>query len=336
MHISMKMTTALVAICVAGCARTPPITTHYYLAKSSLHVRVIRTLGCDEANNPIVASTVTPTVYHHADTDQPREIELWRADGPFANSEFKTEFHGDGRLKAVNANTTGQGETIFKSAIKLAGTFASASQRAPIEAKCKEFRLAFKDKVLTLAYEIRDGVAADGKRIPVPPDTQSEYYAGVYRLLVGDTCLHLAGQGELRAPVSYGESKNDVVFEVRQPGLVAASITTGPQGNCAASTLWSSIIQIAQRGKEYKLRIPRAALFGKQQFGVTFDEAGGLQMVQYNKDSGAAGLLGTIQAGVDEFQTTAAEEAAALKSEADVIAAQQRLIRCQTKPSSCT
>jgi hypothetical protein len=331
-----KLTAGLTAICLVGCAKTPPITTHYYLAKSSLQVRVVRTLGCDESNSPVVASTVTPTVYHSADLKEPREIALWRADSAFANSEFKTEFTGDGRLKAVNANTTGQGETIFKAAIKLAGTFAADSPRAPIEEKCKHFRLAFKDKVLTVIYELRDDLMVDRRRLPIPADSQSEYYAGEYRLLLGDTCLHLTQDGEPIAPVSYGASKNDVVFRARQPGLVSASVTTGPMGNCGASTIWSSVIQVAQRGKEYDLRIPRAALFGKQQFGVTFDESGSLSSVQYNKDSGAAGLLNTVQAGVDEFHTTAAEEAAALKSEADVIAAQQRLIRCKTDPSKCS
>lgn len=322
---------------LVGCAKTPPITTHYYLAKSSLHVRLVRTLGCDESLSPVVASTVTPTLFHQADVTKPKSIELWRADSAFANSEFKTEYYGDGRLKAVNAKTTGQGETIFKSAIKLAGALqADTPNRAAIEEQCKAFRLAFKDKALTLIYEVRDDLEKDQDELAVPPDAHSEFQAAKYPLLLGDTCLHLKQVGEPRPPVSYGSSKNDVVFQARQPALVAASVTTGPLSDCTASTLWSSVIHVGQRGKEYDLRIPKAALFGMQQVGVTFDDSGNLGSVQYGKDTGAAALLGTIQAGVDQFQITAAEEAAALKSEADVIAAQQRLIRCRTNPKSCT
>ena len=82
----------------------------------------------------------------------------------------------------------------------------------------------------------------------------------------------------------------------------------------------------------YTLPIPRAALFGKQVFAASFNEAGALTSLGYNKDSEPASLLSTLQAGAEAVQTTSAEQAAELKTEADVIAAQQRLIGCRTDP----
>lgn len=106
-------------------------------------------------------------------------------------------------------------------------------------------------------------------------------------------------------------------------------------GACGTANLWSGTALVAQHGETYTLPIPRARLFGKQVFAASFDEAGALTSLGYNKDSGAAPLLATIQAGADALNTTAAEEAAALKSEADVIAAQQRLVSCRADPKNC-
>jgi hypothetical protein len=85
------------------------------------------------------------------------------------------------------------------------------------------------------------------------------------------------------------------------------------------------------------LPIPKAALFGKQTFSLSLSEAGTITAVDYGKQTGAAGALnaaGSIATAVDPETPTA--KAADLKAQADIIAQQQRLLRCQRAPASCT
>ena len=328
---------------LAGCARTPPVTLHYPLATSALELRLIRTVGCDSSNMPVIANTVTSKTLHTADVTKIRSTELGKIDGALANSELKAEFYPDGRLKGVNATTVGQGETIIKAAIKLAETAADASltdaDRQAIVASCTEFKKAFADKVLTLGFELRDDLSADEQSVPIPPDDGSRLQYLKYRTLVGDACLRF---GEIRRPAKptglYRRSRGEVTIKALQPALVEAVVTSARPGRCRSaesSKLWTALVPAAQHGEEYEIPIPRAAFFGKQVFAVALDESGALTSLQYNKDSGAGGLLNTAQAGLDALQTTKTEEIAALKSEADLIAAQQRLVRCQTSPATC-
>jgi hypothetical protein len=58
--------------------------------------------------------------------------------------------------------------------------------------------------------------------------------------------------------------------------------------------------------------------------------------VDYGKSNGAAGALNAsnaiLTAGAPE---STASKAADIKAQADLIAQQQRLVRCQAKPESC-
>ena len=74
----------------------------------------------------------------------------------------------------------------------------------------------------------------------------------------------------------------------RQPANMEVAVATGPSGGCGTSNLWAGTVQVAQLGDRYTLPIPRAALFGKQVFAASFNEAGALTSLGYNKDSGAA------------------------------------------------
>jgi hypothetical protein len=87
---------------------------------------------------------------------------------------------------------------------------------------------------------------------------------------------------------------------------------------------------------DYQLPIPRAAMFGKQVFAASFDEAGSISQVQYAKDTGGAGVLNVLDAAASQLNRTDTEQAAAYKAEADVIAAQQRLVKCKAAPASCS
>lgn len=325
------------ATMISACAQTPPIQTTYYAARSALHVRVIRTLGCNTANQPIVASTVSAAASHSADPNAARTVSLAAIDGEFANSDFRMDFYPDGRLKGMNATTTGQGETILRSVIKLAEIVAleEDADTPDYRALCQRFKAAFGNAPLSLTFEIRDELDGINVARPIPADIQSELLFREYRDLMGDTCLQIGAVRQPPSPVSLQRPGNYTMLRARQPAVAEVGVTVGPAGNCGASTIWTAFVPVAQRGTDYDIPIPRAALFGRQVFVVAFDESGAITQLQYARDTGAGGLLNVLQAGAEAAQTTTAEETARLRGEADLIAAQQRLIRCQSDPTSC-
>src|SRR5262249_51200750 len=85
----------------------------------------------------------------------------------------------------------------------------------------------------------------------------------------------------------------------------------------------------------YALPIPRAALFGNQNFSLSLSEAGAIQSVDYGKLSGAAGALNAAQSVANAPTQAMANQVADVKAQADLIAQTQRLLRCQTHPTTC-
>ena len=130
---------------------------------------------------------------------------------------------------------------------------------------------------------------------------------------------------------------DNVLLHLQQPGIVG--ITAVGEGNdCdSGNDFWAGKVLVAQIGTPYSVPIPKAAIFGKQEFAITIEESGVVSKIQYAKDTGAAQGLAVAGSLLDEFEKdSASEKANAIKAEADLIAAQQRLIRCQTNPANCT
>lgn len=110
---------------------------------------------------------------------------------------------------------------------------------------------------------------------------------------------------------------------------VGVRVTAGTTGGCeGARDVWSGELPVAQVGRPYNLPMPKALVFGKLAFGVSFAESGALTSVQYTSNTGLGQALNVTSAAVTAAQGETAAKAAALKAEADVIAEQQRLARC--------
>lgn len=328
------------SVVIGACARTPPVVTTFPATKTSLVMRVVRTVGCDAKNWPVVASTVTPRILHTADHATLFTVDIAKIDGDWANSNIKFGFYDDGRLKGINATTEGKGEEILTAAIKLATTVATAGLSATgtrsltdteVETACKELKARFGDTPLSLAFDVNDDLSSQSSGKPLEPDWQSERYYNRFKPLIGETCLIFGNLLPVAEPVKLPAAKSTAyaMLGARQPAWRELSVTVGPVGECGKSAIWTGIVPVAQQGTSYKIPIPRAALFGKQEFGAAFDEAGTLTTLQYAKDSGMAGALTAAQSGLDAVQTTTAER------EAELIAAQQKLIKCRTTPSEC-
>jgi hypothetical protein len=343
------------AIAIVGCAHTPPVRVNYYLAQSEVSFKVIRTVSCDEGNHPIVATSVTPTVRHSADLGHgPETIELADLKGPLSDTDLKFEFYEDGRLKGVNATSTGQGEGIFKSAISLIATAALGTVETDLSTECANIKKWNGGKPLTVSFEgvvLLDKNPLDTEQ-SIPAEAGSVFYAKELREAIGDVCATVtrrtgvdapggpsaivAAAPPIVSPAQYSPQKAEALIKLRQPGRASISVTSGPPGACSASVLWSGDVLAGQFGQPYVLPLPRAAVFGKQVFAISLSESGSLTSLQYASNTGAGQALNVASAALTAAQgPTDAQRAAQLKAEGDVIAAQQRLVQCQAHPETC-
>ena len=329
-------------IVAAGCAHTPPVKVNYFLAQSEASFKVIRTVACDEGGNPIVATTVIPTVRHSADRKAGAQpLPLAALKGAFSDTDVKFDFYEDGRLKGINASSTGQGEAIFKSAISLLAAAAAEVPRDDLPIECAKIKKWGGGKPLTVTYE--GSIDLDKNPLkaeqPIAPEAGSVYYAQELKQALGGVCAYVTERGPsfVSAPGEYVPwKKGEPLRTLRHPGRASITITAGPPGLCQADRLWSGEVLVGQFGRSYPLPIPRPAGFGKQVFAVSVAESGALPSLQYSSNSGAAQALGVANSAWTAAQgTTDAQEAAALKAEADVIAAQQRLVQCKVNPATC-
>lgn len=130
-------------------------------------------------------------------------------------------------------------------------------------------------------------------------------------------------------------SRSGSALSLRQPARVRVAVTI--LGAAAGNQVFESEVLIPQYGPSYSLPIEKSGMFGESTFELTLSEAGAVQSLGYSKGSGTAAAVGAISELANQFaEDSAAEQAAAIKAEADVIAQQQRLIRCQLDPANCT
>lgn len=318
----------------AACAHTPKVTLGYYLPRSEIHLKVDRVLACSKANRVVEVVAVTPTTRFVADRSKWRPISIADVDGSFADADLKFEFYEDGRLKAVNATTTGKGEDVLKSAISLMGMVAFDETRGTDPASCKTIRnLSGQAKALTLTYEGYIEIVGDGT-VPIEPIVSSAAAHKELAASMGGVCAAIKTRMQANAPEISQRGEGARLMLV-QPGAATITVTSGGKNSCVESTHWMGEVLAPQFGKEYALPIPKAAMFGKQVFEVSVGESGTLSSVKYGKETGANQALTVLNTALPELQKTTAEQTAEANEEADKIKALERLAKCRADPASC-
>jgi hypothetical protein len=325
----------ILAIFLGGCAHMPNATAGYYLAQSQVRFKVVRTVACDDKNNPIVANSTTPIVIHSADTQQFVPIKLADLKGTFSDTDVKLEFFEDGRLKGVNATNTGQGEVILKTIVTIAAGVVALDGR---KEECDFIKTAGGGKPLTLTYEgAIDITKTVHDKQAIFPDTTSNFYAEKLENAIGHVCAVVEGtEIPAKEPLKYEAQAGDVLLKAQQPGFVKIKVMAGGMEDCQADVVWQGKLPVAQVGKSYSLPIPAPSIFGKQVFEASFSESGALNSVQYANNTGASQVLNVTSSTLSALQgETTAQKAANVKAEADLIAQQQRLVQCLAVPENC-
>lgn len=367
----------LTSLCLTSCATLPDATVRYKLAHTDVKVKVVRTIVCNAADDLIQAYATTPIVTHRASTSECNDcrIPLRSLRGLFTDTDLKIELEEDGRLKSINASSTGQAEAALKSFVTFAtsakGMVASSNQTASTAA-CAEIRRMMGDKPLTLTYEGNVEIAspstepqqtgatptegADGpsnavRSTPGGPrlisaDATSAVIASKQQFLgvIGAVCAEAVaapnhGQSATPKYLPISDVKDThFALKLRHPGSAQIRVTAGGNAQCESGDLeiWNGAVPVAHIGSMYSIPVPSPSSFGKRTLAATFNGSGALTSLQYATTSGVAQSLNTLNALVlGTAEPTSKELADAAKAEADLIFQQQRLAQCVADPKSC-
>ncbi len=339
------MAAAPLLMLLGACATTPDVTVGYYLPKAEAKVQVIQSADCDASKSQVfVANTATLATAISSDRAAPRRtVSLKALDGAFANTDAAFKFTEDGRLQSVNASSTGKGEDVVKSTVTLSATLARLTElhvTAPID-PCEVIAKAGGNKPVSLTYGLENPIAfvdEFDKSFDFRPDPSSLALHEALKADLPKLTLHV-GRLELLEPAATsaapaGRSEAMVPLTLNRTATARLTVTATLHGQTTTVLTASPVFPVKAT---YDLPIPKAALFGKQTFSLTLGDTGAITSVGYGKETGVASALNAANtvAAAGEGET-AAQRAADLKAQIDLIAQQQKLVRCTANPAACS
>jgi len=329
---------------LTACASNPDIKFNYHLAETDVNVKVTRTATCDLNENLFVASSAEITPTHRAGNDV-KSFNLSNLSGNFANTDITLSLYEDGRLKGINSTSTGQGEAIISSALRVAGFvfgggftgILSLPGASAINPSCAFINggKTTRDKTVTMTFETKLNLNSSTPQIiPATVETNTTYQN--LKSDIGEIYYQLGKLNKPTAPVTLNSPQTGAVrLEMRHPALQSFSIYSSKNGT-TTDMIWDDRVSIAQNGTDYKLPITKAELFGKQTFSMEVASSGAITKLGYGNETGISQAFNSVDNITSELSgSTTAEKAAGVKAEADLIAQQQRLVRCQADPATC-
>jgi len=326
----------LVTAVASGCSTLPDAEMGYYLTKSETKVTVTQTVGCDTKKTRLfIANTVTQATSYVRDPTRPQTFRIKSIDGSLSDVSTTFSFTDDGRLKSVNATSTGQGEAIVKAAVVAATTIAGAAGvggESPPPA-CDTIETWGGGKPVTLIYSIP--LTYPGATVTSADLKPEEGSKALYSLLREKLPLPKLAVAE---PLPIAPSASLIETSGAKPYVLTLGRTQAVDLSVSfkGETIWSATL-ITPAAQTFSLPVPKAALFGKQSFSLTLSDAGAVTSITYGKESGGGGASNAANAVATALTPdTPAAQATAAKSQADLIAQQQRLVRCQANPTACS
>jgi hypothetical protein len=316
----------------------------YYPSRSNSNVTVTQTIDCNNDQSALIVlhSTTVNTLYSADYSKGPYSVQIKKLDSFFADSDVGFNFFEDGRLKSINESTTGQGETILKSAIALGTALAplgggAAPAKGPVP-ECATVKSWGGDKPVTLIYTKNIDYGKDDDGLPhnldPAPGTAGLYTELNKRNQLPKLQVIINQPSSIKSGASYispssGSSDDVVLLTLQETENVQVDVKASGQA------IWSGKITIPGKNT-YSLPISKAALFGKQTFSLTLSEAGAITQIEYGKNTGATGPLNVAtSAATAAAPGSTADKVAEIKAQADLIAQQQRLAGCEANPAQC-
>lgn len=329
----------MLAAGLTACATMPDVSVTYYLPKATFQTSVVRTIACDVQDNAIIVTNVISKTTYTRDDGRSHTVSLKAANSMWGNTETGFTLLEDGRLGGFNTTQVGQGGEIVKSAMVFAGAVLAAASADPnvVKTQCQYVRDVGKDKGLTLTFVAQEEFSTQGPLASrkLEPSAESVVYFEKVKNILGNVCIAAAPMESERRVESKADRRDAFNIVAVEPARYGVTIKQDGSTACS-DEVWSGTVLVPQHGQAIELPVRRAALFGKQTAAFTFAESGAPTSIKYGKDAGATGALGAANEILGMGTTTDAEKLAALKIEADLIAQQQRVIRCKANPVGCS
>jgi len=345
--------TAIVVCCcasvLAACAETPDVQMTYYLPKTSLTLAGTRTVACD-SNGLYWVTSVTPTSEIGPNEDESYALRFKPKHSAMIDTDIGIGLTDDGRIKSINTAATGHGEDVVKAVVTLAGgvlplpTLSLAERtlikgppkpKTPEQIACDVIKRRGKDGFLTLTYaNDYEFAAGDSSRIPLTKDSPS--WVSAVDVVLPKLCEKIVSVVKPAPQVAYNPSDKNIedYIHLRQPARVKVAVDEA--ANCpapnGAAQIWAGAVLVPQLGTPYEVPIPKGRAFGKQSLELALADTGAITTLHYGRESGAAAAIGSVNDILGAFP----RETAALNKQSDLIAAQQRNLKCKMDPASCS
>lgn len=330
---------ALATLSLVGCAVVPKYQYTYYLPEAQTLVSVVQTIDCDKQRKNLLLDVAAPTVTtsYQANLNRPKTFDTSELGGNWAEAKVAMGFYADGRLKSVGHESEGQGEATVKAAVSLFKLVGGGPAAAVLDdtAVCTQLANIGGDKPIVLNYA---GVLTDFENTPSVTLLPTRSSAPLHELVVqalapltlAPLVVHVEAPVVLAHPTSAGlNSKNSVELSLNKTGAVELELKHG------TASVWAGRVLVPVTG-DYPVRVPEARPFGKNTFALALGEAGDIQSISFSQAPGAAGAMGATSAVLEATAPpTAAQTAAALEAEANVIVQSRRLAACRADPTTC-
>jgi hypothetical protein len=355
-----KQAIALAAMVMAGCSTIPDVTVSYYYPKAHTQLQVTLTLACSKDGTQVVPvlSFAAPANSYLTDRSAAGKVRLKDLGGALSDADIAVALSDDGRLKSINATSTGQAGAFVKDAIALAAAVlpAGVTPKAPpsdIKEICKELaKIGGEKATVTLAYVAAlDFAGVAEQPIPARKFVIDPASAALEKKLAAaghKSAFSVSGVvGPALQSAKYGskdstdcaaesvKADDGVLIPLNKWSVASLKITGTDVSGAHDTLLWTTDIAIPL-ATCYHLPIPKAPLFGKQNFVLQLSDFGSVQKIEYGNNSGAADATDTATTIAKALKgSTTSDQTAALKAQADLIAAQTRLAQCVADPTTC-
>lgn len=368
------MALAGLGLVLGGCASVPDVTIQYRPVQWSMLVTVAHTIGCasKDAAEPVVKTSAdVQPLYSAGKPDDRFTIRLGALDRFYADTDVKLTFTEDGRLKGINQSTEGKGESLVTAAVTAAASLSAAGAGGgagalgalgtalvvdvskaksgspmshascsivakesgtdpakPVSVSIAHYLLLNEGnlgavpalKVVGAHRELKDRLVAAGQTFdlrvqPVLDPTPRQPVARPSSCVTGRVDAQTSG--------------NDVPLCLQQTGDLTVSVIDG------SSELKFSSMRVPLPNQTLALPVPKAALFGKQNFSLELAESGQILSLGYGRTTGAPAALQALSSLAKFELTQETAEAAALRAASDLIKEQRRAIACAADPTKC-
>ncbi|CAM3555785.1 hypothetical protein BOSP111201_12390 [Bordetella sputigena] len=344
-------------VVIGGCASMPSVKTNYSLTRAAVDFEVLRSVTCDAKGNVFIVDKASALARFYPDPVSVGQIDTRMLSGSGSDTTFSPTWYPGGRLKGINATSTGRGGEVVESAVKLAllaaGTGAPGTAGATLRVKlpsatCALVGTAEQKEAKTFKYLFTwtPDRAADPTNWSHKLDVtdESESFAMLFTALPTICAYAFPHNAERFKPIEAESDVKERTIKAREPSLVRLALYSidPKQQPCPARTeqstqgiLWQGYVPVSQWGLDYEVPIPAPALFGSTNFEVAFDKSGALEKLTYGKGDGMAAATAAAANAAQQYADRYADQAARAEGEINAIIANEKLVRCRADPKQC-